>query len=247
MGKEVVNLAVERVFFEDRDGMPGVGNDPKIRLGDVCGDQDRMRDGDRVVVAADDQSRAVDLVELIEGDMGLIEVEVENFLCIFVFRRFWFFEKVFVAILYKVIDKRGEAGGIGPKVGAGKGYLPDLIGVADGEEDRVDTAVAPADDIAAIEMQGIAEGVEVVDDHFEAKRIAGVKGFAVGAGVDGDHPVMGGEVRDLVAHTGDRAAVAVEKEQRFALTVGFVIESNAPGLKEVPGSGVMAVLLGMGG
>ncbi len=230
VGKEVIDLRVERVLFKDRDGMPGVGNDPKIRYGDVCCDQDGMLDGDDVVVAADDEGRAADLVELVEGDMRLIEVKVEDFLSIFIFGGFWSFEKVIVTILHEVIDEGGEAGGIGPEVGAGKGHLPDLIGVADSEEDRVDTAVAPADDVATVEVQGIAEGVEVVDDHFEAQGVAGIGGFAVGAGVDSDDVVVGGEVGNLVAHIGDRAPVAVEKQERFALAVRFVVQADAPGV-----------------
>ena len=247
VGEEIINLVIKCVLFKDRDGVSGVGDDPEIRMGDVCRDQDGMWDGDDVMVAADDQGWALDLVELVEGDMGLVEVEVENFLCIFISRSFWSFEKVVVTVLHEVINVWGEAGGIGPEVGAGKGHLPDLIGVADGEEDRVDAAVAPADDIAAIDMKRIAEGVKIVDDHFEADGVAGVPGFAMGAGVDGDDVVVGGEVGDLVAHVVDGAAIAMEKEKRVSLTVRFIVELNSAGIQIMPGDGVIPVLLGIGG
>ena len=101
--------------------------------------------------------------------------------------------------------------------------------MADSKENGVDAAVAPTDDVTAIEMKGIAEGVEIVDDHFEAERIARVMGFAVGTGVDGDDVVVGGEIRDLVAHDADGAAVAMEKQERFALAVRFVVEAEIRG------------------
>jgi len=230
VGEEVIDLRVKGILLEDWDGMPGVGDDPEIRLGDVRCDEDGMGDGDGVVVAADDEGRAVDLVELAEGDIGLVEIEVDDLEGVIFLSVPMHFYQFVVFALDEMEDKGGQAGGIRPEVGAGEGHLFDFFGMTDSEENCVDAAVAPADDIAAIEVEGIAEGVEVVDDHLEAEGIAGVMGFAVGAGVDGDDVVMGREIRDLVAHVVDGAAVAVEKQERFALPVRFVVELKSTGI-----------------
>lgn len=76
MGEEIQDDRVELVFFEDRGGVAGIGDDPEVGLGDVLGDEDGMGDGDGVVVAADHEGRAGDLVELGEGDIGLVVVQV---------------------------------------------------------------------------------------------------------------------------------------------------------------------------
>ena len=87
--------------------MAGVGNDPEIGLGDVCCDQNGMGDGDGVMVAADDEGRAVDLVELVEGDMGLIEVEVEIFWAFLSSGVLWFFEQIVVIVRIRVDKTKG--------------------------------------------------------------------------------------------------------------------------------------------
>lgn len=230
VGEEVVDLGVECILLKDRDGMAGVGDDPEIRLGDVGRDQNGMGDGDGIVVAADDEGGAFDLMKLVEGDMRLVKVEVDDLeFVVFASGPMQLYQLV-VFGLNEMEDEGGQAGGIGPEVGAGESHLLNLIGMADGEEDRVYAAVAPADDVAAIQMKGITEGVEVVDDHFEAEGIAGVVGFAVGAGVDGDDVIVGREIRNLVAHVADGAAVAVEEQERFALTVRFVVELKSAGI-----------------
>lgn len=82
--------------------------------------------------------------------------------------------------------------------------------MADGHQEGIDAAVAPSDEIAAIEVEGIEQGVEVVDDHFESEGIGGVVGLAVGAGIDGDDvEIVCGEIGYLVGHVVYRAAVAV--------------------------------------
>jgi len=43
--------------------------------------------------------------------------------------------------------------------------------MADGEEKCIDAAVAPPNDVATVEVEGIEQGVEVVDDLFEGQGI----------------------------------------------------------------------------
>ena len=76
MSEEIVDLCVESVLFEYGDGVARVGDDPQVGLRDVLCDKYGMGDGDDVVVAADDQGRAVDLVQLVQGYIGLKIVEV---------------------------------------------------------------------------------------------------------------------------------------------------------------------------
>lgn len=109
-----------------------------------------------------------------------------------------------------VPDKGCEACGVGPEIGAGEGHLFDFIGMADGHQEGVDASVTPADEIAAIEVEGIEQGVEVVDDHFEGEGVGGVIGLAVGAGIDGDDvEIVCGEVGYLIGHTVYGTAVAM--------------------------------------
>ena len=56
---------------------------------------------------------------------------------------------------------------MGPEVGAGGGQLIYFLGVADGEEEGVDAAVAPADDVGGVDVHGVEEGGEVVGHHLE--------------------------------------------------------------------------------
>ena len=76
VGEEVQDDRVELVFFEDRGGVAGIGDDPEVGLADVRGYEDGMGNGDGVVVAADDEGRAGDLVELGQGDIGLVIVKI---------------------------------------------------------------------------------------------------------------------------------------------------------------------------
>ena len=247
VGEEIVDQRVELVLFEDGDGVAGVRDDPQIRLGNVFGDRHGVANGDGVVVAADHQGRAGDVVQLVEGDIGLIEVEVDDLLFVLVFGCPWLFGQAAVFCFDQVKDEGRQAGGVGPEVGAGEGHLFHFVGMADGEEEGVDAAVAPADDIAAIEVEGIEEGAEIVDDLFEGQRVGGVFGFAVCAGVDGDDLIVLGEIRDLVGHITDGAAVAMEQQERFALAIGLIIELKTAGRKVMAGGGIVAVMdLGIG-
>jgi len=116
-----------------------------------------------------------------------------------------------ISFFYHVPDEGCEAGGVGPEVGAGEGHFFDFFGVADSHQQGVDAAVAPADDIATIEVEGVEEGVEVVDDHFEGEGIGGVVGLAVGARIYGDDvEIVCCEIGYLVSHISDRAAVAMQ-------------------------------------
>ena len=211
MGEEIFNLAVESVLFKDRDGMPGIGDDPAIGLRDICRDQDSMEDGDGVVVAANDQGGALDPVELIKCDMRLVKVKVEDLQGILIGCGFWFVRQIIVLLLHQIVYIWRQSCGIGPEIGAGKSHLFYLIGMADRKKNSIDAAIAPANDVAAVEVKGVAERIEVIDNLLEAQGISGVLRFAMGTGIDGDYVVMFGEVGDLVAHAANRAAVAVHQ------------------------------------
>ena len=62
MGEEIVDQRIKPVFFEDRDGVAGVGDDPQVGLWDIFGDGDRMQHRDGVVVAADDERGTGDVM-----------------------------------------------------------------------------------------------------------------------------------------------------------------------------------------
>ena len=83
MGEEVLDDRIELIFFEYRHGVTRVGYDPEIGLGNILCNEDCMQDGDGVVVAADDECGAADMVELVQGYMRLIVVEVYDLELVF--------------------------------------------------------------------------------------------------------------------------------------------------------------------
>ena len=120
------------------------------------------------------------------------------------------FVECYISLFDQVEHEGCKAGRIGPEIGAGEGHLFDFIGMADGHQEGIDAAVAPADDIAAVEVEGIEQGVEIVHDHLEGEGIGGVVGLAVGAGVDGDDvETVCREIGDLVGHISDGPAVTM--------------------------------------
>lgn len=223
MSEEIFDEGIELIFFKYRRGVARIRDDPQIGLWDICGDQDRMGNGDDVVVAADHQGWAGDVVQLVERDMGLVQVEVNDLKLVLYLRRLRFFEQAGLLVFHEVIDEWGHAGRIGPEVGAGKSHFFDFIGMADSQQQGIDPAVAPAYNVTAIEVEGIQQGIEVIDDLFEGKRVAGIYGSSMCAGIDSDHAIMRSEIGDLVAHVVEGTAIAMEEQQGFALTVGFVI------------------------
>ena len=91
-----------------------------------------MRDGDRVVVAADDEGRAFDMMELIEGDVGLIIVQVDDLLLTDRFGGAGLFVNVYVFLCDQPEYEGGETEGVGRQVGACEGHFFDLFRMADG-------------------------------------------------------------------------------------------------------------------
>ena len=74
-GEEAVDFAGEVFGLVVEGGVAGVGDDPEIGVGDVLVDEDGVREGDEVVVAADDEGGGLDGVELGEGDVRFLPVE----------------------------------------------------------------------------------------------------------------------------------------------------------------------------
>lgn len=135
----------------------------------VLGDEDRVLYGDHIVVTADHQRGAGYLMELIEGDMGMIKVEIDHLLPGLCVGSLGLFVNVDMFLDDLSIDERGEAERVRSQVGAGEGHLFDLVGMADREQQRVDSAIAPADDVTAPGMKGVEQRAEVVDDLFKAQ------------------------------------------------------------------------------
>lgn len=78
MGKEILDQGIELILFEYRHRMTRVGHDPQIRLRDVLRDEDRVEDRDGIMVTADDKRGAGNVMQLVQGNMGLIKIQVRD-------------------------------------------------------------------------------------------------------------------------------------------------------------------------
>lgn len=92
-----------------------------------------MQHGNCIVVAADDQGGAGDLMQLVEGDMRLVVVQIDDLLPGLCLRGARLFEQAFVLIFDQVKYVGCKAERIGCEVGAGERHFLYLVGMADGE------------------------------------------------------------------------------------------------------------------
>ena len=79
-----------------------------------------------------------------------------------------------------------------------------------GHDETGIAAVAPAEDVDAVEVQLVEEGVHVLCEEVVGRRAVVFAGLALPAGIDGDDPVMLGQREYLFVELYDRARVAVE-------------------------------------
>ncbi len=246
-GEEFIDLRVELVGVLDEGGVTGSGHDPKFGVGNVLEDFDGVLNRDEVVIAADNERRATDGMKGREGNVGLLKVEHEKLPLVSSVVGLPDFIFVGFVVLLVVGPEAGREGrGVRLVVGAGGGELDDFVGVAHGQLERDNAAIAPADYIGGFDVEGIEQGGLVVGHHFESERSAGVFGFALRTAVGSNDVVFGGEIRNVVGEGTNAAAVSVDHEEGHSGPVLFAIHFNAVDVVEFAGVGIVAIGNGPG-
>ena len=113
------------------------------------------------------------------------------------------------------------------EVGGHRGDLLHLRRMPDPEQQGFDAAVAPPQHVDRPDLQVVEQRREIVGHLLVGELVGTVGGLPLIAAVHRDHVVAPAEVRDLGAHVGDAAAVAVHQQQRLAGAVDLVVEPHA--------------------
>ena len=83
LGEELVDLLVEVVDVFAQGAVARVRYNPEVSVRNVLVDEDGVGNGNEVVVAANDERRGLDGVELGESDVRLLPVEEEELAVVF--------------------------------------------------------------------------------------------------------------------------------------------------------------------
>ena len=73
--EEFVDLVIKLVGVLDESAVARVRDDPEVGVGNVLIDQDGVADGDKIVIATDDERRGLNGVELGERDVRLLPIQ----------------------------------------------------------------------------------------------------------------------------------------------------------------------------
>ena len=146
--------------------------DEELGFWDMGGDLAGMFVFDDVVLAGHDEDGAADGLELIEGMAGFGKEEGDEAVAVGAGGELVVFEFV-LFFMEDGVDGVVDDGVVDEDVGAHGGEAADLAGVGHGHDEAGVPAIAPAEDVDAIEVEGVEEGV-----HVFGEEVVGV-GFAV--------------------------------------------------------------------
>ena len=120
-----------------------------------------------------------------------------------------------------------------PRVGDAEGEeVREAVGLADAHEEADPAAPVVADELDAVEVEGVEDGEDVGGEVLLVVAEAGRVGPAEAAQVEGDDAVVGGEVGDEVAPLVVVLGPAVQEEDGVGVgRAGFgVVEAQAAGV-----------------
>ena len=107
------------------------------------------------MIPADDEAWAFNMIQLLQGDVWFKGYNLREFQVIpdFGRSRHLFQGIIIIHAIFKLSPTHCTA--IGPKVGSGDGQFFHFLRMADGEQQTIDTAVAPANDSTRIQVEAI--------------------------------------------------------------------------------------------
>ena len=121
-GEELVDLMVEVVGVFTQCSVARIRDNPEVGVGNVLVDEDGVGNGNEIVVAANDERRGLNGVELGESDVRLLPVEEEELAVVLFPDSLIGLVKTGVIFLLFVVPESGLEGiGCRPEVGAGGG------------------------------------------------------------------------------------------------------------------------------